>query len=804
MEDVQFSNNHCSSVHAFDSNIYCRGQLEFVNNRASSGGAFNLDCSNSSDSSLIYLHPASRLYIANNCVLQNGGAISAREGCGDSVLCFFQLEQERSLQNWKFPNVILDNNAAGTRGDSIHVKSADICVMNNLILQPSVFWSIFKINGVSQPLEISTPSYKACLCLGSAAGSLPNWMEEDDCPQNGHVAVYRGQSFNVTVAGVGQYNYPIPSLLRTTVNSVSGSARLGTRQSAQELSYRCTDVTYSVTCTDSEVKLYLSIFIENPVKSENTRMLLTLPAVINVTLLSCPFGYELTGTPPTCDCAASLRQVTGISCDIDTTLIHHPPSMWIGRYTTDDIILVHRNCPFDYCKPGRTSVNLSTPDEQCASSRTGILCGACQPGFSLALGTSQCLRCSNIHLLLLIPFLLAGVALVVLLLKTNLTVSMGNINGLIFYANIVRVNHTTFFPHGDGNVFTDILSVFIAWLNLDLGIETCFVSGLDVYAKTWLQFLFPLYIWVLVGAMILTSRYSTTIARLTGSNAVPVLATLFLLSYAKLLRSVIATTLFTTLNVGNETVQSVWLLDGNVVFLKGHHIALFLVGMLAVLAYILPFTALVTLSPLLQARSTHKLLRWVSRLKPLLDAYQGPYKDKFRYWTGLGLVVRLVLFAVFAGNALGDPQVNLLAICITVSLMTIYCWNVGKVYKRWTLNILESFFILNLGVFATATLFVKSSQTSVPNFQQKILVCVMVGSVFVLFCAILLYHLYQQVMKTCLPLWVMRHLRKPKKAADTPSDGGGEMSPEPPSPQAPTVSTVELSQLREPLLSGSL
>ena len=803
LEDVQFTNNHCGSVYAFNSNMYCRGQLEFVNNIASSGGAFDLNCSSkSSNSSLIHLHPASRLYMANNSALQYGGAIAAREGCGDSVPCFFQFEQERSQQKWKFPNITLENNTAKLSGDSVYVRSVDICTIKDKILQPSVFWSIFKINGVNHPLEIATPSYKVCLCLGSAAGSLPEWMEEDECPQNGHVAVYRGQSFNITVAGVGQYNYPIPSLLKTTVNSVSGTARLGTRQSAQELSYRCTDVTYSITCTENEVKLYLSINIEYQVKSENARMLLNPPAVINATLLSCPFGFELTGTPPTCDCAAPLRQVAGISCDIDTTLIHHPPSMWIGRYTTDDVIVVHKNCPFDYCKPGKTSVNLSNPDEQCASNRAGILCGACQPGFSLALGTSQCLQCSNIYLLLLIPFLLAGVALVFLLLKCNLTVSMGTINGLIFYANIVRVNHTTFFPHGDGNVFTDILSVFIAWLNLDLGIETCFVSGLDVYAKTWLQFLFPLYIWILVGAMILTSRYSTTIARLTGSNAVPVLATLFLLSYAKLLRSVIATTLFTTLNVGIETIINVWLLDGNVVFLKGHHIALFLVGMLVVLVYILPFTALVTLSPFLQARSTHKLLRWVSRLKPLVDAYQGPYKDKFRYWTGLGLVVRLVLFAVFAGNALGDPQVNLFAICMTLFLMTIYCWNVGKVYKNWMLNTLESFFILNLGMFATATLFVKSSQTSVP-FKQKILACVMVGSVFVLFCAILLYHLYQQVTKTSLPLWVTRHLRKPKKAADTPSNGGSEMSPEPPSPQAPTVSTVELSQLREPLLSGS-
>ena len=118
------------------------------------------------------------------------------------------------------------------------------------------------------------------------------------------------------------------------------------------------------------------------------------------------------------------------------------------------------------------------------------------------------------------------------------------------------------------------------------------------------------------------------------------------------------------------------------------------------------------------------------------------------------------------------------------------------------LNTLESFLIINLGVFSTATLFVKSSQTSAP-YKQTILVCVMVGSVFVLFCVILLYHLYQQVMKTCLPLWIMRHLRERKNATDTPSNGGGEMSPEPPPPQAPTVTAVELSQLREPLLSES-
>ena len=47
--------------------------------------------------------------------------------------------------------------------------------------------------------------------------------------------------------------------------------------------------------------------------------------------------------------------------------------------------------------------------------------------------------------LLWVPaFALAGIALVVALIFLNITVSVETINGLIFYANIVRANH--FFP----------------------------------------------------------------------------------------------------------------------------------------------------------------------------------------------------------------------------------------------------------------------------------------------------------------------------------------------------------------------
>ena len=128
-------------------------------------------------------------------------------------------------------------------------------------------------------------------------------------------------------------------------------------------------------------------------------------------------------------------------------------------------------------------------DKQCSNNRTGLLCGNCTQGFSLALGTNRCLQCSNNYLWLIVAFALAGVALVLLLLVLRLTVAVYTINGLVFYANIFAMNSATFI-----SLHTNVLTVFIAWLHFDLGIETCFYDGIDAYAKAWLQFVFPFYV----------------------------------------------------------------------------------------------------------------------------------------------------------------------------------------------------------------------------------------------------------------------------------------------------------------------
>ena len=110
------------------------------------------------------------------------------------------------------------------------------------------------------------------------------------------------------------------------------------------------------------------------------------------------------------------------------------------------------------------------------------------------------------------------------------------INGLVFYANVVWAYQQVIFPQKIGG-YLQFLRMFVARLNLDFGIETCFLVGLNAFWKTWLQYLFPIYT---AGIFFIGLRCSKTLSKFLGSHSIHTLATFFFLSNTKLLRTIIA------------------------------------------------------------------------------------------------------------------------------------------------------------------------------------------------------------------------------------------------------------------------
>ena len=383
---------------------------------------------------------------------------------------------------------------------------------------------------------------------------------------------------------------------------------------------------------------------------------------------------------------------------------------------------------------------------------------------------------------------------------------MGTINGLIFYANIVWVNSGNFFmtPKLFGlRVLQQVLTVFITWLNLDLGIETCFFHGMDVYIQTWLQFAFPFYIWMIVGTIVYLSRHSITIVKLVGSSAVSILATLFLLSYAKLQQTVITAFSFTYVQnyYGDGSPLAVWLYDGNVPFLQGKHIALFLMAMAVTLLFILPFTLLLLFAPCIQA-SNHFLVQWVKmKLNPLLDAYQGPYKDNFRFWTGLMLVVRSILLVGFGLNIFGDPDINNLLIIVVLTCLIVGTGIRGIVYKNTLFHVTEMSFISNLIILSGWTSYNRHRPTRDSVAGQAVLVCTSTGVAFVTFICILIYHTYLHLKSRKLHLYFRRCQIEGGGGREREAVVGSVESAVDAPPKCPP--TVTMIELREPLLTDN-
>ena len=434
-----------------------------------------------------------------------------------------------------------------------------------------------------------------------------------------------------------------------------------------------------------------------------------------VKLSFCPVGFTLQNG--ICDCDPLLPPDID-TCYIEQSVIKRPGTMWISAHIrSNDTKYLTGNCPMDYCLPYPSNVQLINPDTQCQFSRTGILCSKCQPTLSMVFESSRCMECTNVHVLITILIILAGVVLVTLIYLLNLTVTNGTISGIIFYANIISINDSVFLMND--NVYKP-LRVFISFTNLDLGIETCFYDGMNSYARIWLQLFFPSYLITIAFSIIVTSRYSTKILRLTYSRSLPVLATLFLLSYNGILR-IILTVLFsysTITHLPSGDQQIVWSIDASVPMF-GLKFTILFITCLVLLLLLTPFNIILLFTRYLS------WFRVINRFKPLLDAFQGSYKDTYYYWVGVHITLRSLFYALYAF----ELNLRLLLAVIVLVLFTSYFGYIQP-YKKRVINVQELMLLANLIIL----------HAGYKYSIFPIITDVMISLAFIQFCTIVMYH----------------------------------------------------------------
>ena len=439
--------------------------------------------------------------------------------------------------------------------------------------------------------------------------------------------------------------------------------------------------------------------------------------VFDVQLLPCPIGFTLQNGVCKCD---PLLPSDIDTCYIDQSAIRRPANTWISYTQSGDSKYLISDCPMDYCLPFSSYINLLHPDAQCQFSRSGILCSQCQRSLSMVFGSSRCMKCTNVHLLISVVFIVAGIVLVVFLYLLNLTVPKAAISGVILYVNIIIINDSIFTKKD--KIFKPLWA-FVFFTNLTLGIETCFYNGMDAYVLIWLRLFFPTFLMIIAFIIIIASRYSSRILRLTYSRSLPVLATLFLLSYTSVLRTVL-TVLFsysTITHAPSGHQELVWSVDASVPLFGLKFTILFIICL--VLFLILLFFNIILL--FVRCLSWFKL---INHFKPILDAFQGSYKNRYYYWVAVHIILRSLFLCLKAFHM----KIRLLLATIFLILYTAIfgyiCPNKSKL-----INVQELILLINLTIMHAVSYY---SSDSVFGIVTNL----MISLAFIQFCLIVIYH----------------------------------------------------------------
>ena len=449
------------AINAVDSELFFRNTAMFADNYGVNGGALALT------SSYLHIAPNTTVEFTRNEAKLLGGAIYITKPrtvhicdslTSTTVKCSIQGKLGNDLSVYYMYSITFNHNIAGIAGNAIYggrtsacmpFTSKGICTLCSHPKHLELFYYV-GVNDSSDLSDFTSDPTRVCFC----ENGIP------DCYKVvSDITAYPGEHFELSVVTVGYGLGTVPGSV-IAMGGVNGEnvpqqSLLGSElEYSQDIKGReCQVIGYSVLSEREREEISLAVnynWLEKPVKEVLSIVLqysssgsiiyptldsfFYIPVFVNVNLLPCPVGFQLvTGK---CVCNQVLQNNNIHTCSIlhGTAFILRPAPYWIGLYNdTNSSVLVHPHCPFDYCKSKDINISAESSDAQCQYQRSGVLCGSCREGLSMILGSSECKTCSNIYLVSIVIFIFVGFALVILITVTNMTVSVGTLNGLIFF-----------------------------------------------------------------------------------------------------------------------------------------------------------------------------------------------------------------------------------------------------------------------------------------------------------------------------------------------------------------------------------
>lgn len=757
--------NFGSAVCVYSTSLLIKGQVQFIRNRGMYGGAIYLK-----SNSILLIHSSAEVKFYENKAYSYGGAIYS-----DCNYCPIRFLTERK------GFLMFTGNLAYLEGDTIYFKGLQYCHNDTLMHH------ISSLNPVryQKHHSISSPPVHLIFCMNNL--QYYNYGE-----------VYPGSNLQLNISAVDKNRQRVYAPITISVTSlntsfdISSPWYLPSQQNIQLVrDMECTHINLTILQRHGDYT--------NPRSYIELGVLGQLPSLSLMFIMKhCPVGFQMRND--ICDCDQFLIK-NGISnyCNINTrTITLNNYHYWIGvvsynnnsntispynstSYNQSTHLLAYSGiCPNGYCKRNDHQINVHNWNHHCHDHRSGILCGGCIQGYTVAWGTTECVKCPHDGVWAMIAIPLISIVIVFILFLIRLNISNGILGSIIFYANIYAAS--VYPPEDTIPMHTKIFYFFIACLNDTVNYPVCIYSQLTSIMKASSFFIFPLFLISIVLALVIASRYSVKLSNFIAPSSIQVLATLIYLSFAKLLLTSINILLPAYVHTPYKTFL-VWYVDGNVPYWGNTgHIVLTLIALVVIIVILLPFLLFTTFGSLLFR--CQYLRPYVAYMRPFLDAYQGPYKSKFKYWFGVRLWILFYVYICFI--VLRSCQPTLMS-QIQVTPLIVFSITQAWIqpYRQKLVNLIDLFVLSNICttflIKIASWINRKQDSHSLPYLGALVL------SILLLFISLVIYHGYK-VLKNK----VIRERRETQVGVSKYTVNEYEQIPD-----------TSDNQLREPLLENN-
>ena len=343
---------------------------------------------------------------------------------------------------------------------------------------------------------------------------------------------------------------------------------------------------------------------------------------------------------------------------------------WFGNVTGKPTVAF---CPINYCnftccETSNGYYQLSpVRDNQCRSHRSGIACGSCEEGYTLSFDSIECLdlnECTTgqtiLVLALILLYWIAIIGAVFSLMRFK--VGIGYLYAITYYYSVVDLLfNQNWYLSSILKTTINIISSTAKIIPQYLG-KFCFIKNMSGIDQQFIHYIHPVAVSLFLIMITILARRSRRLSSFISKGIIHVICYLLLLSYT----SVATTSLLLMRPLIFHDVDKVYTyVSPDIEYLHGRHLAYAIVAMLFTILIVIGLPLVLGLEPFLNSK-----INFV-KVKPLLDQFQGCYKDKFRCFAAYYMICRLVIIVIIIANSSNDfvLQYSLITVCVITALI---------------------------------------------------------------------------------------------------------------------------------------